>query len=147
MADLQEYVLKLAIEKMAQQKADLRELRSRASYILTSAGVINGAFIATYSGGTSKKVFEFLAIVFFTVAAALISWTFVSRKSWVFSSVVDQMYSTFKDYDLAVWVPSVAEATEERWNANNKRMDVMTLLMNLGLSLLAMSLVAWIFTI
>ena len=147
MADLQEYVLRLVIEKMAQQKADLRELRTRASYILTSAGVINGAFIATYTGGNSKKVFEIAAIVLFSIAAVMIGWTFVSRKRWVFSSAIDQMYSNFKEFDSDAWVRSAAQTAEDRWDNNNAKMDKMTRLMNLGLLLFAISLLMWIFTL
>ena len=146
MADLQEYVLRLAIEKMAQQKADLRELRSRAGYILTSAGVINGAFIATYSGGSGRKVFELAAIIAFAIATAIISCTFVSRKKWIFSSIIDQMYTNFKEFDSEVWVETTAQSAEQRWNQNNARIDKMTMLMNVGLLLLAFSLVMWIVT-
>ncbi len=147
MADLNTYVLTLIIEKMSQQKADLRELRSRASYILTSAGVINGAFIATYSAGTSKRIFELGAIILYSLAAVVTSFTFISREKWIFTSIIDQMYSNFKGYDEEKWIQITAQSAENRWDANNQKMDLMTRFMNLGLLLFAISLASWIFTI
>lgn len=148
MADLQEFVLSAALDKMSQQKADLREFRARASYILLSASVVNAAFISIFPKG--QHVYLMVAMTLYVVGTIFIGITFTATRNWTFSFNLNELvkidlppegYSRDPDSEQ---IRHIAQRYQTFWNENEAKLNRRSKAMNMGLLFLFLTIIPWV---